>query len=404
MRGRMGDYKRSLGVVFCILLGGNVSFATHECDFESHSDHVSVECKNWEQVDTNVAQLKNEKIFGDFPVALIDYDDTIFFKRKNKQKPIIPGAVEGIKKFTIYGFSNFIITSGSPIIHESRKIALRDVELNNDISFKEELFNAVKFKEQGITTQQLEHCVFSSSKCKYLDGFLYCLERCNKKAKGESFAEFLQCLRRKPSYVIMVDDAYYNLCAVAETCKAKNIPFYTICIRFEQSSCPDVLNNEIGLVSPSTKSLPDGFFEKSTVSSNSIPASSRPNLATCMPNQTIKSESLEDHEKRTFEPSMNSRDRCLLAFSYHPFRQICCPDPYVHTVHASLALRFPSFLQEKSHYAIVSLPRQDQEASPLAPSFWTEDNSSMLRKRKRPRDHSEDELSQNILQYMNDIV
>ncbi|MDR3179776.1 MAG: hypothetical protein LBT70_02660 [Holosporaceae bacterium] len=44
-----------------------------------------------------------------------------------------------------------------------------------------------------------------------------------------------------------------------------------------------------------------------------------------------------------------SGDYCFMAFFRHRLCQIRCSDPHVEAVHYGLALRFSSFLQEKSH-------------------------------------------------------
>ncbi|MDR2794532.1 MAG: DUF2608 domain-containing protein [Holosporaceae bacterium] len=225
MRKLMNLHKLDFLLVFCILLFSNVIFAVDSCDFKLHEGHISTTCKDWVQVDEIIAQLNDKKLFGDFPVALIDYDETISFN--DISGTIAPHAAECIKKFTTYGFSNFIITTGSATIHTDRKLLLTKVKLNSHISFNEELFNTAEFNKHGIAVPLL-WSTDSKYICEYLDGFLYCLQRKSRNAKGEVFSNLLQCFKKKPTYVILIDDMYYNLCSVAESCKAVNIPFYTI--------------------------------------------------------------------------------------------------------------------------------------------------------------------------------
>jgi hypothetical protein len=193
------------------------------CDQKFHAHHISAACETWQNVSDIVAQL--QYIWGSFPVALIDYSGTLVV-----DNTINSEAVKYVKNSTSYGLSNFIITSRVLLEHQSRMEKLQSAGLNDDIFFKPELFNLNKSGiQQDVTGFRVPNHKFT-----YKNGLLYSLYHHDYQSKGKAFDEFIGYFNHKPSYVIMIDNNTYNLCAIAEACKAHDIPSYTILMNFTQ--------------------------------------------------------------------------------------------------------------------------------------------------------------------------
>ncbi|MDR2681631.1 MAG: DUF2608 domain-containing protein [Holosporaceae bacterium] len=253
------------------VMGSNPANSSSSGNSNFSQGNNIIHCNGWKEITAKLRQLQaKHEPFGDFPLLLVDYNDTLVslpyntvireFIRTNGhtirenvivsilkachskytsseqyyEGEVAEGALDSIRSYNMAGFHTLVLTLGNSSLHKSRCLTMDQAGISPYIKFPRDFFKTDP-NEDILSFSAFPLCP-PEYLMKYINGHIYCPSLQGSlldKSKGNTLWAFTHLLKRKPSYIVVVDDRISNILTINEACEKLKIPFLGFVIDLE---------------------------------------------------------------------------------------------------------------------------------------------------------------------------